>query len=123
MAFQLHFELFLGINGDFAFAFYCFQIVDDMKYTVSHVVEPVERGFAKINKTLHQISENVKRHEEQRRSAKDDSYLIPLSSWNREFSEVHENLVEGSVSDSGLSSGRRQHTQSKASTSRPRAGR
>ncbi|KAM5562432.1 protein LAZ1 [Rosa sericea] len=98
-------------------------IVDDMKYTVSHVVEPVERGFAKINKTLHQISENVKRHEEQRRSAKDDSHLIPLSSWNREFSEVHENLVEGSVSDSGWSSGRRQHTQSKASTSRPRAGR
>ena len=78
-----------------------------MKYTVSHVVEPVERGFAKINKTLHQISENVKRHEEQRRSAEDDSHVIPLSSWNREFSEVHENLVEGSISDSGLSSGRR----------------
>ncbi|KAL6218107.1 PREDICTED: transmembrane protein 184 homolog DDB_G0279555 [Fragaria vesca subsp. vesca] len=98
-------------------------IVDDMKYTVSHVVEPVERGFAKINKTLHQISENVKRHEEQRRSAKDDSHVIPLSSWNREFSEVHENLVEGSISDSGLSSGRRQQTQSKASTSRARVGR
>lgn len=94
-----------------------------MKYTVSHVVEPVERGFAKINKTLHQISENVKRHEEQRRSAKDDSHVIPLSSWNREFSEVHENLVEGSISDSGLSSGRRQQTQSNASTSRARVGR
>ncbi|KAL6209278.1 hypothetical protein ACLB2K_020220 [Fragaria x ananassa] len=98
-------------------------IVDDMKYTVSHMVEPVERGFAKINKTLHQISENVKRHEEQRRSAKDDSHVIPLSSWNREFSEVHENLVEGSISDSGLSSGRRQQTQSKASTSGARVGR
>ncbi|KAB2030721.1 hypothetical protein ES319_A05G250600v1 [Gossypium barbadense] len=78
-------------------------IVDDMKYTVSHVVEPVERGIAKINKTFHQISENVKRHEEERRrNSKDDSYLVPLSSWNREFSEARENVVEGSVSDSGL---------------------
>lgn len=94
-----------------------------MKYTVSHVVEPVERGFAKINKTLHQISENVKRHEEQRKSIKDDSYVIPLNSWNREFSEVRDNLVEGSISDSGLSSGRRQQSQSKASTSRNRAWR
>ncbi|BBH08806.1 Protein of unknown function D [Prunus dulcis] len=83
-------------------------IVDDMKYTVSHVVEPVERGFAKINKTLHQISENVKRHEEQRKSIKDD---------------IRDNLVEGSISDSGLSSGRRQQSQSKASTSQNRAWR
>ncbi|CAB4319686.1 unnamed protein product [Prunus armeniaca] len=59
--------------------------------------EPVERGFAKINKTLHQISENVKRHEEQRKSIRDDSYVIPLNSWNREFSEVRDNLVEGSI--------------------------
>ena len=94
-----------------------------MKYTVSHVVEPVERGIAKINKTLHQISENVKRHEEQRRSTKDDSYLIPLNSWTREFSEVHDHLVEGSISDSGLSNGKKQHHQSKASVSRIRIGR
>ncbi|KAM2909514.1 hypothetical protein FF1_002486 [Malus domestica] len=98
-------------------------IVDDMKYTVSHVVEPVERGIAKINKTLHQISENVKRHEEQRKSIKDDTYLIPLNSWNREFSEVQDNLVGGSVSDSGIAGGRRQQSQSKASTSRTRAWR
>nr|XP_023877088.1 protein LAZ1 homolog 1-like [Quercus suber]XP_023919023.1 protein LAZ1 homolog 1-like [Quercus suber]POE80302.1 protein laz1 like 1 [Quercus suber]POF02096.1 protein laz1 like 1 [Quercus suber] len=96
-------------------------IVDDMKYTVSHVVEPVEKGFAKINKTLHQISENVKRYEEKRRSTKDDSYLIPMNSWSGEFSEVHDNLVEGSVSDSGLSN--KPHHQSKASVSRNRTGR
>jgi hypothetical protein len=35
-----------------------------MKFTVSHVVEPVERGIAKINKTFHQTSENVKHHDE-----------------------------------------------------------
>lgn len=101
------------------------QIVDDMKYTVSHVVEPVERGIAKLNKTFHQISENVKRHEEERRrNSKDDSYLIPLKSRTREFSEVHDNLVEGSFSDSGLSSNGKRQTQSKASaSSRVRTGR
>lgn len=89
-----------------------------MKFTVSHVVEPVERGIAKINETFQQISENVKRHEERKRNTKDDSYVIPLNSWRREFSEVHDNLVEGSVSDSGLSNGKRQHYQTKATASR-----
>ncbi|XP_027339271.1 protein LAZ1 homolog 1 isoform X1 [Abrus precatorius] len=95
-------------------------IVDDMKFTVSHVVEPVERGIAKINKTFHQISENVKRHDEERRrntKVKDDSYLVPLRSWNTEFSDVHDSLVEGSASDGDLPSGK---SQSKASTSRMR---
>lgn len=82
-------------------------IVDDMKYTVSHVVEPVERGFAKLNRTLHQISENVKRHELERKSSKDDNYLVPLNSWTGEFSDAREKLFEGSVSDSGLSTGKR----------------
>lgn len=98
-----------------------FQIVDDMKFTVSHVVEPVERGIAKINKTFHQISENVKRHEEQRtRNTKDDCHLLTLRSQMPEFSEVHDNMAEGSVSDSGMASGKRQHLQSKASTTRSR---
>ncbi|RZC18112.1 protein LAZ1 homolog 1-like isoform X2 [Glycine soja] len=98
-------------------------IVDDMKFTVSHVVEPVERGIAKINKTFHQISENVKRHEDERRKStkvKDDSYLVALRSWRSEFSDVHDRLGEGSVSDSGLPSRKRQHLQSKASASRMR---
>ncbi|XP_057952461.1 protein LAZ1 homolog 1 [Malania oleifera] len=98
-------------------------IVDDMKFTVSHVVEPVERGFARINKTFHQISENVKQHQERNRNSKDDSYVIPLNSWTREFSEVHDNLVEGSVSDSGLPNGKRQQFQSKATASRIRSNR
>ncbi|KAK2985450.1 hypothetical protein RJ640_006746 [Escallonia rubra] len=92
-------------------------IVDDMKFTVSHVVEPVERGIAKINRTFHQISENVKRQEERKRNTKDDSYLIPLNSWTKEFSEVRDNAVEGSFSDSGLPDGKRQLNQSRASVS------
>lgn len=91
-------------------------IVDDMKFTVSHVVEPVERGFAKINRTFHEISENVKKIE-LKKSSKDDS-LIPLNSYSKEFSEIHDDLGEGSVSDSGLLRGSRQHLKSKGSSSR-----
>lgn len=98
-------------------------IVDDMKYTVSHVVEPVERGIAKINRTFHQISENVKRYEERKKSSKDDNYLVPLNAWTREFSEAHDNLVEGSISDSSLSNSKRHSHQSKATVSRARTGR
>ncbi|GLT32188.1 hypothetical protein SLA2020_068740 [Shorea laevis] len=98
-------------------------IVDDMKYTVSHVVEPVEKGIAKINKTFHQISENVKRHQESMRRSKDDNYLIPLSSWTGEFSDAHDNLPGGSVSDSGLHSVKRLQVQSKNAVSRTKMGR
>ncbi|KAF2296584.1 hypothetical protein GH714_000359 [Hevea brasiliensis] len=106
------------------FEFTAEVIVDDMKYTVSHVVEPVERGIAKINRTFHQISENVKRHEEERkRSSKDDNHLVPLNSWTKEFSEAHDNLLEGSVSDSGLSNSKRPPYQSKATASRARTDR
>ena len=113
-----HLSLCQTHNGLFLLSLW-FQIVDDMKFTVSHVVEPVERSIAKINKTFHQISENVKRHdEERRRSTKDDSYLVPMRSWRTEYSDVHDGLVEGSVSDSGMPSGKRQH--SKASASRMR---
>ncbi|CAN1234868.1 Protein LAZ1 homolog 1 [Linum perenne] len=102
----------------------CIEIVDDMKYTVSHVVEPVERGIAKINKTIHKISENVKRQEERKRNSKDDNFLVPLNSWTKEFSDVHENLGEGSVSDSGLLKVKKhQSSQSRATGSRLKRGR
>ncbi|KAK1427173.1 hypothetical protein QVD17_15856 [Tagetes erecta] len=87
-------------------------IVDDMKFTVSHVVEPVERGLAKINKTFHEISENVKRHEDRRRVPKDDSCLIPLNSRTNEFPQV-DDVEKGSFSDSNLTNVRRQRQQSK----------
>lgn len=92
-------------------------IVDDMKYTVSHVVEPVERGFSKINEKFQQISENVKRLEELKKKSKDDSYVIPLNSWSKEFSDVHDNLVEGSCSDSNMPDVKRKYSHSKESTS------
>lgn len=78
-------------------------MVDDVRFTVSHVVEPVERGIARINETFQQISENVRRQERRRRKAKDDCYLVPLRSRAGDLSELREHLPEGSVSDSGLS--------------------
>ncbi|GER38764.1 hypothetical protein STAS_15286 [Striga asiatica] len=92
-------------------------IVDDMKFTVSHVVEPVERGLAKINRTFHQISENVKKFEERKKKSKDDSHLVPLNSRTKEFSEVHDELIEGSASDSGLYDAKRTHHKVKGSSS------
>lgn len=87
-----------------------------MRFTVSHVVEPVERGFAKINKTFHQISENVKLFEERNKGSKDDSHLVPLKARVNEFSDVHDNFAEGSVSDSGLSDVKRPHYRSSRSS-------
>ncbi|XP_020246729.1 protein LAZ1 homolog 1 [Asparagus officinalis] len=76
-------------------------MADDVRYTVSHVVEPMERGIAKMNKTFHQISENMKQHEKRKMKAKDDSYLIPMQSWSNEFLDV-DHGAEGSFSDGGL---------------------
>ncbi|KAF9625809.1 hypothetical protein IFM89_027182 [Coptis chinensis] len=72
----------------------------------------VERGIPKINKTFHQISENVKQHEARRRKSKDDSSFIPLNSWSEEFTETRDCLVEGSASDSGLASAKRHYNPS-----------
>ncbi|KAK4429560.1 protein LAZ11 [Sesamum alatum] len=93
-------------------------IVDDMMFTVSHVVEPVERGLAKINRTFHQISEKMRWYELHKKKSKDDSYLIPLNTWTKEFSDVHDELVGGSVSDSDLFDWKRRHYPFKRSSSR-----
>ncbi|KAJ0976946.1 hypothetical protein J5N97_012420 [Dioscorea zingiberensis] len=93
-------------------------MVDDVKFTMSHVVEPVERGIARINETFHQISENVKQFEKRKRKAKDDSYLIPMESCRGEFSEAYDQLPEGSISDSGVSKKRYQNTRTTPSAIR-----
>ncbi|KAL6527505.1 hypothetical protein OROGR_016595 [Orobanche gracilis] len=92
-------------------------IVDDLKFTVSHVIEPVERGMARINRTFHQISENVKKYEERMKKSKDDSHLVPLKPRTEEFSDVHDELIEGSASDSGLYDAKKSHHRYKLSSS------
>lgn len=54
-------------------------MVDDMKFTVSHVVEPVERGLSKLNRTFHDISENLRKKELHHKSKDEDSCLVPLN--------------------------------------------
>lgn len=95
-------------------------VVDDVKFTVSHVVEPVERGLAKINETFHQISENVKQHEKRRKKAKDDSYLIPMHSRTNEFSDLQDYIPEGSLSDGGSSARQRHQVNAKFAASQTR---
>ncbi|KAG0491240.1 hypothetical protein HPP92_004638 [Vanilla planifolia] len=97
-------------------------MVDDVKFTVSHVVEPMERGIARLNKTIHQISENIKQHEMRKRKAKDDSDLIPLRTWTKEFSEARDHVAEGSFSDSGLSRKKTKTVDSKARLSGTSSG-
>ncbi|XP_006654651.1 protein LAZ1 homolog 1 [Oryza brachyantha] len=93
-------------------------MVDDVKYTVSHVVEPVERSFSKINRTLHQISENVKQLEKQKKKAKDDSD-VPLEPFSEEFAEAHDNVFGGSVSDSGFAGKRHKNAKRAPSSLKP----
>ncbi|KAL4183924.1 hypothetical protein AMTRI_Chr11g157530 [Amborella trichopoda] len=84
-------------------------MVNDVKFTVSHAVEPVERGLVKINETFHQISENIKQQGKRKRTSIDDSYIIPMHPWRNEFSGITDQYLEGSISDSGLDVGKRYH--------------
>ncbi|KAL1543700.1 protein LAZ1 1-like [Salvia divinorum] len=59
-------------------------MVDDVKFTVSHVVEPVERGLCKLNRTFRHISENMKKHDE----CKDDCCLVPLNPATKEIASI-----------------------------------
>ncbi|KAL6649913.1 hypothetical protein ACP70R_014137 [Stipagrostis hirtigluma subsp. patula] len=93
-------------------------MVDDVRYTVSHVVEPMERSFTKINQTIHQISDTVKQLEKHKRKAKDDSHLIPLEPWSEEFSEAHDHAAGGSFSDSGLGKRKYNRNPNRVSSSR-----
>ncbi|KAH6759133.1 organic solute transporter ostalpha protein [Perilla frutescens var. frutescens] len=68
-------------------------MVDDVKFTVSHVVEPVERGLSMLNRTFHHISDNLKQHE---KSRGDSRCLVPLNSPSS--SNVHDDIVEGGIS-------------------------
>ncbi|KAG6432532.1 hypothetical protein SASPL_104111 [Salvia splendens] len=62
-------------------------MVDDVKFTVSHVVEPVERGLCKLNRTFRHISENMKKHGE----CKNDCCLVPLNSSPKEIASTSNN--------------------------------
>lgn len=71
------------------------QIVNDVKFTVTQAVVPVEKGFTKFNQKLHNISQNIKGHDKEK-GTKNDSSPIP-----KVIRGIDDPLLIGSISDSG----------------------
>lgn len=86
------------------------QIVNDVKFTVNQAVEPVEKGITKFNEKLHKISQNIKRHDKDRRKTKDDSCLA--TSARRVIRGIDDPLLNGSISDSGVARGKKHRRKS-----------
>ncbi|KAK4772477.1 hypothetical protein SAY86_014252 [Trapa natans] len=91
-------DVFVGGGG---------YIVNDVKFTVTHAVEPMEKGITKFNQKLHKISQNIKRHDRDKRT-KDDSCL-DSSSVQRVIRGIDDPLLNGSFSDSGALKGKKNH--------------
>ncbi|CAA2980634.1 LAZ1 isoform X1 [Olea europaea subsp. europaea] len=95
-------------------------IVNDLKFTVTQAVEPVEKGINKFNQKLHKISQNIKRHDKGRRT-KDDSCIATTSPTRRVIRGIDDPLLNGSISDSG-SSRRKKHRRKSGYTSAESGG-
>ncbi|KAK9134600.1 hypothetical protein Syun_013930 [Stephania yunnanensis] len=80
-------------------------------------IHPFNLSFYLINPYFSISKFSYFRFEKRLSSSKDDGYLVPLHSRSMEFTEAHEQLVEGSVSDGGVASGNRPNT-SKATASK-----
>ncbi|PKA47817.1 hypothetical protein AXF42_Ash020220 [Apostasia shenzhenica] len=97
-------DVFLG-GGEY--------IVNDLKFTVNQAVEPMEKGFTRFNEKLHKISQNIKKHDKDRRRIKDDSCIRSSSSPTRRVIRgIDDPLLNGAISDSGASRGRRHRRKS-----------
>ncbi|KAL8461803.1 hypothetical protein ACS0TY_033051 [Phlomoides rotata] len=83
-------------------------IVNDVKFTVTQAVNPVEKGITKFNQKLHKISENIKRPDKGRRT-KDDSCIAPT---RRLIRGIDDPLLNGSFSDSASSRRKKHHRKS-----------
>ncbi|KAK9129248.1 hypothetical protein Sjap_009735 [Stephania japonica] len=84
-------------------------IVKDVKFTVTQAVDPVEKGFTKFNEKLQKISENIKKHDKDKRRTKDDSCIGPQ---RRVIRGIDDPLLNGSFSDSGVSRSKRHRRKS-----------
>ncbi|KAB1997707.1 hypothetical protein ES319_D12G042000v1 [Gossypium barbadense] len=94
-------DVFIGGGG---------YIVNDVKFTVNQAVEPVEKGITKFNEKLHKISQNIKRHDKDRRKTKDDSCITTTA--RRVIRGIDDPLLHGSISDSGIGRGRKHRRRS-----------
>ncbi|KAL9262282.1 LAZ1-like protein [Drosera capensis] len=85
-------------------------IMKDVKFTVNQAVEPMEKGLTKFNEKLHKISQNMKKRDKRR--PKDDSSISTSSPARRVIRGIDDPLLNGSMSDSGASRGRRHRKKS-----------
>ncbi|XP_057464459.1 protein LAZ1-like isoform X2 [Actinidia eriantha] len=90
----------------------CIEIVNDLKFTVNQAVEPMEKGITRFNQKLHKISQNIKRHDKERRRTKDDSFLAAASPMCKVIRGIDDPLLNGSFSDSGVLRGKRHRGKS-----------
>ncbi|CAL9038291.1 unnamed protein product [Musa banksii] len=86
------------------------HIVNDFKFTVTQAVEPVEKSFTRLNEKLHRISENIKKHDKDRRKARDDSCIT--SPMRQAVRGIDDPLLNGTTSDGGASRGRQRSRKS-----------
>ncbi|RZC67366.1 hypothetical protein C5167_011059 [Papaver somniferum] len=84
-------------------------IVNDVKFTVTHAVEPMEKGFTRFNEKIHKISQNIKKHDKEKRRAKDDSCVSTSSPTRRVIRGIDDPLLNGSFSDSGVVRTKKHH--------------
>lgn len=96
-------DVFVGGGG---------HIVNDVKFTMTQAVEPVEKGITRFNEKLHKISQNIKRHDKDKRRTKDDSYIASSSSTRRVIRGIDDPLLNGSFSDSGVSKAKKHRRKS-----------
>ncbi|CAI9090402.1 OLC1v1025165C1 [Oldenlandia corymbosa var. corymbosa] len=102
-------DIFVGGGG---------YIVNDVKFTVSQAVEPMEKGFSHLNRKFHKISQNIKRHDKERKS-KDDSCVASPS--RRVIRGIDDPLLNGSMSDSA-STRKKKHRRKSGYTSAESGG-
>nr|CAB3471505.1 unnamed protein product [Digitaria exilis] len=90
-------------------------IVNDLKFTVNHAVEP-------INEKLHMISQNIKKHEKGKKKTNDDSCISSPTSFNRVISGIDDPLLNGSLSDNSGPKKARRHRRKSGYTSAESGG-
>ncbi|KAJ6671799.1 ORGANIC SOLUTE TRANSPORTER-RELATED [Salix viminalis] len=84
-------------------------IVNDVKFTVNQAVEPVEKGIIRFNEKLHRISQNMKKHNKDKRRTKDDSCIATSSPTQRVIRGIDDPLLNGSFSDTGVAREKKHH--------------
>jgi hypothetical protein len=86
--------------------------VNDVRFTVTQAVEPVEKGITRFGEKLHEISQNIKRQDRDRRKTKDDSYISTSPPARRVIRGIDDPLLTGSMSDSGVTRGKKHRRKS-----------